>query len=134
MSKLDACHWQVVHALEKAGWTVDPKPLALVDRISAMMVKMDVYARREENSQIIVEIKCYPEHNKTQELYISFGQYLLYRAFLEIRGISAPLYLAVPKAIYDKHFHRVIRKAVADNGIKLMIVDLEAEEIVEWIA
>ena len=133
MSKLDACHWQVVHALEKDGWTVDAKPLALVDRISAMMVKVDLYAEREENGRIIVEVKCYPEHNKTQELYISFGQYMLYRTFLEVRGISSPLYLAVPKDVYEQLFHRIIRKAIQDNGIKLIIVDIEAEVIIEWI-
>jgi hypothetical protein len=133
MSKLDSCHYEVVHALEKQGWTVDPKPLALVDRISAMMIRIDLYAEREENQRIIVEVKCYPEHNKTQELYISFGQYIMYRAFLQIRDIDAPLYLAVPKPIFDTHFHRVIRKAIQDNGIKLIVVDVEAEEIVEWI-
>jgi len=29
MPALDACHLQIVHALEKAGWTVDANPYSL---------------------------------------------------------------------------------------------------------
>jgi hypothetical protein len=133
MSKLDSCHWQFVHALEKDGWTVNPKPAQLIDEISGMMVRADLYAERDENERVIVEVKRYPQHNKTQELYISFGQYVLYRTFLENESITTPLYLAIPKAIYDENFHHIIRKAVQDNGIKLVVIDIEAETIEEWI-
>jgi hypothetical protein len=133
MSKLDSCHWQVVHALEKDGWAVNAKPPLLIDQISAMMVRVDMYAERQTDGRIIVEVKCYPQQNKTQELYISFGQYILYRAFLESQGVTSPLYLAIPKDIYEDTFHHIIQKAIQDNGIKLIIVDIEMEVITEWI-
>ncbi len=134
MSKLDSCHWQVVHALEKDGWTVNPQPAQLIDELSAMIVRIDLLAEREGNERIFVEVKCYPQHNKTQELYISFGQYILYRTFLEAEAITTPLYLAIPKTVYEEHFHHVIRKAIQDNNIKMVVVDTETEEVVEWIA
>jgi hypothetical protein len=133
MSKLDSCHWQVVRALEKDGWIVDPKPGQLIDEISGMMVRVDLIAERNELERIFVEVKCYPQHNKTQELYISVGQYLLYRAFFEAASITTPLYLAIPEDIYKDNFHHIIRKAIQGNGIKVVIVNVETEEIIEWI-
>lgn len=133
MSKFDQCHWQVVHGLEKEGWTVDPRPGQLLDEVSGMIVRVDLLAERDESERIFVEVKCYPQHNKTQELYISFGQYILYRSFLEAEEIIAPLYLAIPKDIYEENFHHIIRQAVKSNGIKLVVVDIEAEKVVQWI-
>ena len=133
MSRLDSCHWEVVRALEKDGWKVDPNPKQLLDEISGMMVRLDLMAEQNEDKRIFVEIKCYPKNNRTQELYISFGQYLLYRTFLAAEGIQTPLYLALPKDIYEENFHHIIRKAVLDNGVKLIVVDLETESVVEWI-
>src|SRR6185369_6134984 len=115
VSGLDSCHWQVVHALEKDGWTVNPKPTRLVNEISGMIIKVDLRAERNVDQRIFVEVKCYPEENKTQELYISFGQYILYRTFLEKEGIDIPLYLAVPKEVYERNFHVIIQAAIQNN-------------------
>lgn len=133
MSALDSCHWQVVRALEKEGWNVNSQPGRLISENSGMIVKIDLRAERNENERIFVEVKCYPETNKTQELYISFGQYILYRSFLDEEGYDIPLYLAVPLDVYQDSFHSTIRKAIQDNAIKLLVVDIETESVVEWI-
>jgi hypothetical protein len=133
MPILDSCHWQVVRALEKDGWQVNPKPSQFTEENSGMTVIIDLYAERSEDERLFVEVKCYPEKNRTQELYVSFGQYMLYRSFLQQEGLDIPLYLAVPKEIYATRFHNIIRQAIEDNDIKVVVVDIETETVSEWI-
>lgn len=136
MPAIDSCHLQVVHALQKDGWNVNPKsPYILAPD---MAIYVDIEARKSANGsgeleRIYVEVKCLPGHNITQELYIVFGQYLVYRALLATQNISVPLFLAIPQNIYDQKFGATLRQAISDNRVKIVIVDLETEAIAEWI-
>lgn len=85
MPAIDNCHSQVVHAFQKDGWNVSPKsPYILAPD---MAIYVDIEAQKSANgsgdtTRIYVEVKCLPGHNITQELYIVFGQYIVYRALL----------------------------------------------------
>jgi hypothetical protein len=48
-------------------------------------------------------------------------------------NMNVPLYLALPIEVYVTIFDTTARRAVRDNMIKLLIVNLELERIVEWI-
>jgi hypothetical protein len=133
---IDSCQKQVVNALGKDGWTIAPNPPYLDDQKTAIYI--DIEATRptngsQEDRHIYVEVKCFPGHNATQELYIAFGQYIIYRAFLAQESITVPLFLAVPRTNYDERFHPAIRKAIKDNQVKLIIVDIETGTIVQWL-
>jgi hypothetical protein len=79
-------------------------------------------------------VKCFPDpDNTTRDLYTAFGQYLIYRVILAEVEENAPLYLAIPETAYNNIFDSTIQRAIRDNGIKLMIVNLETELIVQWI-
>jgi hypothetical protein len=47
--------------------------------------------------------------------------------------MSVSLYLAIPDDVFVRLFDRIVRKTVEEYQIRLVIVDLEAEEIVRWI-
>ncbi len=136
MSRLDYCHPQIVHALEKEGWTVAPVPLEI--DLPGREVHIDIEAWRISNGSrqqiMLAEVKCFPNRKSTTtELYISVGQYIIYRAVLASIEMNIPLYLAIPSDVYDSVFDSTARRAVSDNKIKLLIVNLETEAIIQWI-
>ena len=139
MPALDSCHEQVVRALRKDGWLVADKPKYIDDSETETFVYIDIEASHKPNGattearQIYVEVKCFPRKNVSQELYITLGQYLMYRALLEKQIIRIPLYLAMPKTIYEDAFNDIFRRALHTNRIMVIVVDLETETIVRWL-
>lgn len=107
------------------------------------LIKREVYAdvslQRFSNGRVeeivIVEVKCFMNpKDAVQELYTAIGQYTFYSAALSIRKSRLPLYLAVPYEGY----HRLIKQpavqlALQRAGVKLVVVNLATEEIVEWL-
>ena len=62
------------------------------------------------------------------------GKFVLYQAVLDYLRVTTPLYMAVPEAAYNGILsepigYQVIQKA----NIRLVIFNLEREEIVQWI-
>jgi XisH protein len=132
----DDCHPQVVRALEKAGWRVDPVSF----RISSggISVYPDVRAWQSNGAShqvIIIEIKCFSDASKEQdELYRAIGQYVIYRNVLKLRQYSAQLYLATPMTTFNRLFKQVaVTATIQDVQISLIVVDIEREEVVQWL-
>lgn len=135
MPRLDDCHPKVVRALEKAGWSVNAKPQRLIHEEHVVFI--DVRAAKQTNGTsqqiLLAEIKCFPDRdNVTREIYESIGQYLIYQAMLEMGQLPIPLYLAVPNDVFTEIFDDVVLYVVNKNRIKLVIVNLETETIVQW--
>jgi len=136
MPALDSCHPQIVHALEKAGWQVAPNQLGLTTPMSELFV--DIVARRSveigDQEVIVVEAKCFPPGSAaTTELYTALGQYLVYRELLITNSIDSPLYLAIPSRVFNTIFQAIGMTVVTKSAIKLMVVDMEREEIERWL-
>ncbi len=133
MPVIDDCAPQVVRALQKAAWTVNTKPNRKI--LENRIAYFDLIAAKQEAS-IYIEIKCFPVRlaagGGSLEEYIAIGQYLVYRAMLDLLGEKTLLYLAIPNTIY-RDFDKVILKTIRDNHINLLIFDSEAEVILEWI-
>jgi 3-methyladenine DNA glycosylase/8-oxoguanine DNA glycosylase len=55
----------------------------------------------------------------------------VYRALMANQNISVPLFLAIPKEVYERMFSAILRQAISDNRVKIIIVDLETETIAE---
>jgi hypothetical protein len=69
------------------------------------------------------------------EFYQAVGQYVSYRNALTINGMQLPVYLSVPSSVYTTFFQiPLIAAVVADTQIKLVVIDLEKEEITQWIS
>ncbi|MEO8396749.1 MAG: element excision factor XisH family protein [Chloroflexota bacterium] len=137
MPALDQCHEHVVHALTKAGWTVEPKPFAVkVTRGHTLFIDLEASQEYESGERVIllVEVKCFPEDSSdTSELYTAIGQYLIYRSLLNQQHIEADLYLAIPIEAYQSVFARMATNAIAENRIKIVIVDMDREVIIQWL-
>ena len=137
MPALDQCHPQVVRALEKEGWTVLPVPHALLTPINYLFIDIEAHRLIDGDEQIIiiVEVKCfYDEKRVMEDLYNAIGQYLVYRNLLKREANEAELYLAVPTVAYYGIFQVLALPLINDLAVKIMLVDLEKEEIEQWIS
>jgi hypothetical protein len=68
------------------------------------------------------------------DLEQAIGQYLLYKSWLRRLEPERTLYLAVSQATARTVFRDVSAHApMQDYGIRLLVVDIETERIVEWI-
>jgi hypothetical protein len=118
---------------------VADKPKYVDDADTETFVYIDIEAVQESNGlsaqprHIYVEVKCFPGRNSTQEVYIALGQYLIYRALLARQDIAVPIYLAIPSTVFVDAFNAVFRRALRDNRIMMLVVDLETETITQWI-
>ena len=135
MPALDYCHPHIVHALEKDGWAVDVQPRQFY--VEGRTVYIDIHAARGVNGDrqqiLLAEIKCFPNRSSTtRELYIAIGQYIIYRAVLNELQNQTTLYLAIPETVYQSIFDSTVMRAINDSNIKLVIVNLEQEQIVQW--
>lgn len=134
MPQLDKYHGVVKRALQKEGWAIIQDPLYL--RRPDVKVFIDLVARRHTVGiidTVAIEVKVLESPALNHELATAFGQYLIYRAILELQHPSHRLYLAVPEEIYYNLLTGpTFQKILVDNRIYLMVFQPETEEIVLW--
>ena len=136
MPAFDQCHEQVVRALQKEGWRVTGQQIRLTTGKRNAFIDMRVAHGFNGNGRtiLLVEVKCFPpDSDRNSELYSAIGQYLIYRAMLVENDEAMPLYLSIPAHEYGKLTDRAFSRVITESKIKLIIVDLEAERIIEWI-
>ncbi|HEX8914197.1 MAG TPA: XisH family protein [Humisphaera sp.] len=136
MSAKDAIHDAVKAALVKDGWRVTGDPHTL--RFVELALLPDLAAERPVSAEragdkIIVEIKSFPSRSMMRDFELALGQYLIYRAFLEEVDPDRKIYLAVPDRVYRTFFSlAAIKHVLARYQVMLVIIDVEAEEVVTW--
>lgn len=137
MAEIDVCEPQIIHALEKDGWTIRNKPFMIRTDRRSMLADLRVQRTLNGRSEqiIIVEVKCFTNPKvDLPELYTAIGQYEIYRAALRKEQSAPPLYLALPDTAYNRLMNdSAFRNALEGANIKMLIVDIEKEEVVRWI-
>jgi hypothetical protein len=133
----DLFHDIVRSALEKDGWLVTDDPLNI--RSGGVDVQIDLGAERliaaqKAGEKIAVEIKSFVSASKISEFHTALGQFINYRTALRVEEPSRNLYLAVPLVTYNDFFNLpFIQTVVNENKLKIIIYDVETEEIAQWI-
>lgn len=136
MSAFDQCHDQVVRALEKAGWRLEKAPLRVQveSRVAYIDAEMSRGMNGKRESLLLLEVKCFATKNATTtELYEAIGQYLVYRAMIVEREKPHAVYLAVPEHNFSDIFDSPVMRVLKESQIKVIVVNLEIEEVVKWI-
>lgn len=124
-------------ALEKDGWVITDDPLNI--RCGGVDIQIDLGAEKliaaeKAGEKIAVEIKNCVSASKISEFHMALGQFINYRTALRVEEPNRILYLAVPLAIYNDFFNlRFIQTVVTENFLKLIIYNVETEEIEQWI-
>lgn len=137
MATRDAFHHIVRIALQKDGWTVthDPYPLPAGSLTLAIDLGAEQIIAADRGSQkIAVEIKSFLGQSRISEFYGALGQFITYRAALEIQEKERVLYLAVPSDIFGEFLVMpFIRSLIEQNHVFLLIYDIDQEAIERWL-
>ena len=89
---------------------------------------------KKNGKKIIIEIKTFAGRTFIKELQLALGQYELYFDMLELTGLDYKLYMAISEFVYQDFFlQKGTQMIVQRHKIKLLIVNIEREEIVKWV-
>lgn len=137
MPKLDIIHNSVKNALIKDGWLITDDPYVIQYRRTTLYA--DLGAERpiaaERNGQkLVVEVKSFIGASKIQDLKEALGQYDIYRYLLEETAPDRKLYIAISKVAYNTFFTQDVTQLILNrHQLPIIVVDLETEEIMQWI-
>lgn len=132
MPAKDAYHNAVVNALIRGEWTIVQQQFYF--RLGKRLLVPDILAWRDDVQYVFLEVKGFDNtQSQVTQLHNAIGQYLNYRAALEVIQIDIPIYLAVPVAAYEGILSEPLGEIILQRyEIKLMVIDVEKEEIVLW--
>lgn len=139
MPAKDTYHDAVKNALIKDGWTItaDPYPLEYEDvELYPDLAVEKAIENEQRQRKIIIEIKTFISQSLIKDFENALGQYIFYRNMIQLaQDEYQEIYLAVKDEIYHTFFQRKsIQGAVKLNQISLLVVNIQKEEIVQWIS
>lgn len=137
MARLDIIHHAVKNALVKDGWLITDDPYII--EYEEVTLYADLGAERmlaaeKVGSRIVVEVKSFLHSSRIQDLKLALGQYNLYLSYLEVTAPDRKLYLAIADKIYVNFFvQKAIQLVIERFQLSLLVVNVDREEVVEWI-
>lgn len=137
MPAKDIYHDAVKNALIKDGWTITADPYTIkyeeVQLFADLLAGRTVKARKDRE-EILIEIKSFVSRSPMRDFECALGQYIVYRIFLKEIIPQAKIYLAIGQDIYQSFFlQKAIQKVLEETHLKLIIVNFNQEEIIQWI-
>jgi hypothetical protein len=137
MSRKDAFHDVVRHALEKDGWTITHDPLILRYELGNLYIDLGaekVFAAEREGQKIAVEVKSFLKNSAVSEFHTALGQFISYRILLAEQYPEYVLYLAVPMDAYTSFFATQLAQGIIHSQqLKLIVYKPEQEVIEQWL-
>ncbi len=134
----DIIHHAVKNALIKDGWTITADPFKI--EYGEIKVQADIAAERrpfaaiKSGRKIVVEIKSFLGASLVYEFERALGQYRFYPRLLSAIEPETEIWLAISEDIYESFFTGLgIQFIVQTEDISLVSVNIEKEEIVQWI-
>jgi len=137
MPAKDIYHNEVKNALLKDGWTItaDPYFIKYEDaELYADLAAEKPIAAQRQGQKIVVEIKSFVGRSLMYDFHGALGQYMVYRNLIQLTDPEYKLYLAIDDLVYKNFFQRKsIQLITNENKLLLMVVEMEKEEILQWI-
>jgi hypothetical protein len=137
MPAKDIYHNEVKNALLKDGWTItaDPYFIKYEDaELYADLAAEKPIAAQRQGQKIVVEIKSFVGRSLMYDFHGALGQYMVYRNLIQLTDPEYKLYLAIDDVVYQNFFQRKsIQLITNENKLCLMVVEMEKEEIMQWI-
>ncbi|HSF72295.1 MAG TPA: XisH family protein [Microcoleus sp.] len=137
MPAKDIYHNEVKNALLKDGWTItaDPYFIKYEDaELYADLAAEKPIAAQRQGQKIVVEIKSFIGRSLMYDFHGALGQYMVYRNLIQLTEPEYKLYLAIDDIVYKNFFQRnSIQLITKENKLLLIVVEMEKEEILQWI-
>ena len=137
MPAKDIYHNEVKNALLKDGWTITADPYFIkyedAELYAALAAEKPIAAQRQ-GQKIVVEIKSFVGRSLMYDFHGALGQYMVYRNLIKLTDPEYKLYLAIDDFVYKNFFQRKsIQLIINENKLLLIVVEMEKEEILQWI-
>ncbi|WP_341739747.1 XisH family protein [Microcoleus sp. CAWBG640] len=137
MPAKDTYHNAVKNALIKDGWTITDDPYFIqyedADLYADLAAEKPIAAERQ-GQKIVVEIKSFIGRSLMYDFHDALGQYIVYRNLIQLTAPEYTLYLGIDDIVYQDFFKRKsIQLITKENRLLLMTVEMEKEEIIQWI-
>jgi hypothetical protein len=137
MPAKDIYHDAVKNALIKDGWLIiaDPYIIKYEDaELYADLAAEKPIAAERQGQKIVVEIKSFIGKSPMYDFHNALGQYIVYRNLIQVTEPEYNLYLAIDDTVYLNFFQRPSVQLITNqNNLRLIIVDTQQEQIVQWI-
>jgi hypothetical protein len=137
MPAKDFIHEAVKQALIKDGWriTADPYHLSFAEvSLAVDLAAEQLLEASRENQKILVEVKSFLSRSFARDFQSALGQYQVYQALLETLGVPDVLFVAISDVVYQRFFQQTAYTMLVEKyQMRLIIVDVEQEEIVAWL-
>jgi hypothetical protein len=137
MPARDLYHDAVKTALIKDGWDILADPYRIqykdVDLYADLAAERPIAIERE-GQKIVVEIKSFVGRSLMTDFHLAVGQYKVYQMLLKETAPEYGLYLAIDDITYNNFFKRAgIEFLVRSSQIKFFVVNIDEQEIVQWL-
>jgi hypothetical protein len=137
MPAKDLYHDAVRTALIKDGWLItdDPYIIKYEDaELYADLAAEQPLAAERQGQRIVVEIKSFVGKSMMYDFHGALGQYIVYRNLIQLTEPDRTLYLAIDDIVYEDFFRRPsIEVIIRQNQLLLIVVDIDKENILQWI-
>ncbi len=138
MPARDLYHDAIKSALIKDNWKILADPYHIkykdVDLFADLAAERPIAIERE-GQKIVVEIKSFVGRSLMTDFHLAMGQYRVYQMLLEETAPEYDLYLAIDDITYNNFFKREgIEFLVRSSQIKLFVVNIDEQEIVQWLS
>ena len=88
-----------------------------------------------DGQKILVEVKSFSGRSFIRELQQAMGQYRMYVDTVELTKLDYQVHLAVSQDTYADFLSEAeIAQVIQRNQIRLIVVNLEQERIMQWIS
>ncbi len=132
----DGIHYAVRRALEKENWTITNDPFYVESGGVSVEIDMEAekfIAAQKENVKILVEVKPLKNRSLLYDFHSAIGQYIDYQGIINDEKLEQILYLAIPETVYiEMQLKPFYERRLMGNHIKLIIVDIQNENIITW--
>lgn len=137
MPAKDIYHDAIKNSLIKDGWTITADPYKIKYKDAELFADLSAekpIAAEQNGRKIVVEIKSFLSPSPMKDFELALGQYILYRNLINLTEPEYKIYLAIKESTYQNFFTRdSIKEIVQLNQILMIVVNVEKEEILQWI-
>lgn len=134
----DTIHDAVIQALKNDGWQIIREHFSV--RYEELEIRIDIVAEQpavlaeKDGYRILVEIKTFGGRSFMKDLQNAIGQYTIYKNILTLSGLEYELFLAIHETVYEAAFQqKALSQILQLNQVKLLVVDIDSQEVVKWI-
>jgi hypothetical protein len=138
MPARDIYHDAVKAALIRDNWAIVADPYRIqykdVDLYADLAAERPIAVERE-GQKIVVEVKSFVGRSLMTDFHLALGQYKVYQMLLQETAPEYELYLAIDDITHNNFFKRSgIEFLVQSSQIKFFVVNIDEQEIVQWLS